>query len=236
MRLIRNLIQYTFEVANRLSYVLALFKFRLMVLTLPLKISLPDDFIFDTERSSPRGRADPNGSHYSFAYELQWEELPDSIKLQVKNLDSFLKIYFGGEYLIQEGRIWRNHSIPKEFESLDLFSQVWHYDKVVDYKNLSLFILLHDTTVEHGPFEYIDNASYTDRIDGAESRIRDLSNKHKIIQLTGARGDSLLFATGAMAHRAGIPKAGHTRDLFCISFFPKYSKIGRPSKQLIDLD
>jgi hypothetical protein len=224
------------EIFHRMGHAVGVFKMRFLLLNVATHVDLPQDFVFDEKKAVNRGRMAPDGKYYSSTYSLEWSELPEVIKQEVKNLDSVNRLYFGGDYLIQEARIWRNIAIPESYRSLDIYSQVWHYDHVVDYRNLSLFFLMSDVTEDHGPFEYVENPSETDLDADVEARNRDLSTGKKAVKLTGVRGDGLLFATGAMPHRAGIPKFDNHRDLFCISFFPKYADVGLEAKSLFASD
>lgn len=224
---------YSKEIFWRVAHACKVFKTRFPLVTLKTRVDLPASFVFDETRALSRGRQAPDGKHYSSAYELVWEELPEEIKAAIKNLDSVLRLYFGGDYLIHTSNVWRNIGIPDEFRSLDIYSQVWHYDHVVDYRNLQLFVLLSDTTEEHGPFEYLVNASETKLNKDVEKRNGAELPGAVIGKLTGKRGDGMLFATGSMPHRAGIPKFGNHRDIFSIAFFPAYTGIGRSAEELL---
>lgn len=226
------------EIFHRIGHAVGIFKMRFLLLKVPTYIDLPQDFVFDEKKAKSRGRMAPDGKHYSSMYTLNWSDLPEAIKQEVKKFDSVLRLYFGGDYLIQDSTIWRNIAIPEDYRSLDIYSQVWHYDHVVDYRNVSLFILLTDTTENHGPFEYLENPSETDLHVDVEARNGVESTGQKVAKLTGMRGDGFWFATGAMPHRAGIPKFDNYRDIFCISFFPEYvgAGIGLEAKTLYAQD
>jgi len=191
------------------------------------KIHLPEDFCYDETRAIPRGRKAPDGNFYSRSYHLEYKEIPDCMWEEIKNFDTVLRLYFGGDYMITEPQIWRNTGLPKKYSEIDIFSQVWHYDKVVDYRNVQLFILLGNTTDAHGPLKYDEQPSET-RVLSEVSRRDSISIvANKPVSLTGARGDGLWFSTGSMPHRAGIPNEGLHRDLMSIAFFPLYTSIGK---------
>lgn len=222
------------ELFRRLVHAYNIFRIRFPLLAIKTHVELPEDFRFDESRAVNRGRQAPDGNHYSSSYELDWYEIPDVIKSEVQNLDSALRLYFGGDYLINKANVWRNVGIPEEYRTLDIYSQVWHYDHVVDYRNVQLFVLLTDTTDHHGPFEYLRNPSETQLNSDVEDRNGSELVNADVAKLTGVRGDGMLFATGSMPHRAGIPKFGNHRDIFSIAFFPKYTGIGVESKTLFD--
>jgi hypothetical protein len=222
----------TLETVRRIAHAIRIFNMRFMLLKVPTHINLPDSFVFDEKKAVNRGRMAPDGNYYSSVYFIEWPELPEEIRQEVKKFDSVLRLYFGGDYLVQVSRVFRNIAIPDEYRSLDIYSQVWHYDHVVDYRNVSLFILLTDTTENHGPFEYIENPSESELNPIVENRHEGKQVTEKVAKLTGVRGDAFWFATGAMPHRAGIPKFANHRDLFCISFVPLYFGDGSEAKTL----
>lgn len=221
----------TLEIFHRLVHAFRIFKMRFMLLKVPTHVNIPEDFIFDEKKAVNRGRVAPDGKYYSSTYELNWPDIADEIKEEIKKFDSVLRLYFGGDYLINTANVWRNMGIPENYRSLDIYSQVWHYDHVVDYRNVQLFVLLTDTTGLHGPFEFIENSSETELNQVADARNGlNLTGGRKF---TGIRGDAMLFSTGAIPHRAGIPILGKHRDMFSISFFPKYTGIGIDAGSLL---
>lgn len=221
------------ERARRLGHARDIFKMRFIHLAVGTHVDLPDTFVFDETKAAGRGRVAPDGKHYSSAYELDWQAIPEEIKAEIRNLDSVMRLYFGGDYLINTANVWRNVGIPDEYRSLDIYSQVWHYDHVIDYRNLQLFVLLTDTTDSHGPFEYLANPSETEVNTVAEARSGAEIPGAEIGKLTGVRGDAMLFSTGATPHRAGVPHFGNHRDIFSISFFPVYTGLGTSAKVLL---
>ena len=214
------------ERSRRFGHARGIFKMRFIQIAVGTHIDLPGDFVFDESKAADRGRKAPDGKYYSSAYELDWQAIPEEIKQEIHKLDTVLRLYFGGDYLINTANVWRNVGIPDEYRSLDIYSQVWHYDHVVDYRNLQLSVLLTDTTDQHGPFEYLANASETEVNKVAQSRNGAEIPNAKIGKLTGVRGDGMLFSTGSTPHRAGIPRYGNHRDIFSISFFPIYTGLG----------
>ena len=179
-----------------------------------------------------RGIKAPNGRYYSQYNTFPVEEFPLSIKRAIRNYDSVLRMFLGDGYMINEGTVWRNHSIPAEFRDTELFSQHWHYDKVVDFRNIQLFVLLSDVTDDDGPFEYVTNPDERNILPSVFNRDnKDLALKTS--KLIGKRGDTLLFSTGSTPHRAGIPAEGRHRDIFSVAFFPAYTKIGRNSTEML---
>lgn len=220
------------ELGRRLAYAGAMFRMRFIQLAVNTHVALPDDFVFDEAKAASRGRKAPDGKHYSAAYELGWDALPLAIKREIRKFDSVIRLYFGGDYLIHTANVWRNIGIPDQYRELDIYSQVWHYDHVVDYRNIQLFVLLSDTTEHHGPFEYVGNASQTQPNGDVVARNGAELPDAQVVRLIGKRGDGLLFSTGSTPHRAGIPLQGNHRDMFSIAFFPVYTGLGASAQML----
>lgn len=220
------------EIYHRLLHCIAIFRKRFPGLFLIGRIDLPSEFHFEEEKASDRGREAPDGSSYSQINIISWEHIPLSIKQTIKNYDSILKLYLGDGYLINEGRLWRNHPIPKKYEDMDLYSNNWHYDNVFDFRLIQLLVLLDTVTEDDGPLEYVvdsDECKFTSTV----IKRKNIVLENKIKKLTGVRGDSLLFSAGSTPHRAGIPVHGHFRDIFSIGLFPAYTKIGISSGILL---
>lgn len=221
------------EIYHRMIHAIRFFRTRFLLLSVTSHVNLPGSFVFDGQKAVPRGRQAPDGKHYSSAYELNWAEIPIEIKNEIKRFDSILRLYFNGDYLINTATVWRNTGMPDEYRHLDIYSQVWHYDHVVDYRNVQLFVLMTETTEAHGPFEWIENSSETELLHDVEARNGKELLEQKTRKLTGVRGDAMLFSTGATPHRAGIPMPGNHRDIFSIAFFPEYTRIGVNSRSVL---
>jgi hypothetical protein len=220
-----------FEVLQRIYHAYRIFRMRFLILIIPTHVNLPESFLFNEKKAANRGRIAPDGNYYSSSYELEWSAIPEEIKHKIKSFNSVLRLYFGGDYLIDTANVWRNEGLPDNFRSLDIYSQIWHYDRVVDYRNIQLFVLLTDTTEMHGAFEFIENSSESVISQVAEER--NGLNLNEGTKFTGLRGDAMFFSTGAVPHRAGIPVFGNYRDIFSITFFPKYTKIGTDANFLL---
>lgn len=220
------------ELTHRFIHAKNVFSKRFFTLAIPGHVDLEESFIFDEARAKDRGAKAPDGRYYSKYYNLGWSELPKDIKAKIRSYDSVIRMYLGDDYLINDGLVWRNMSIPPEFKGSELFSQHWHYDKVVDFRNIQLFVLLHDTNGEDGPFEYVSEPDEHSIMPSVLKRT-NMDVGVKTAKLTGKRGDCFLFSTGSTPHRAGIPAEGRHRDIFSIAFFPAYTGIGINSKVLL---
>lgn len=221
------------EVFHRARHAHSIFRKRFFTLALPGKIRLEDGFGFDESKAIDRGNRAPNGRYYSQFHTLKWEELPLSIKQAVANYDTVIRMFLGDGYLVNDGLLWRNHAIPDDYRNTELFSQNWHYDKVVDFRNLQMFVLLRDVTEDDGPFEYVATPDENKLMPSVMDRSNEALSL-KTGRLVGKRGDTFLFSTGSTPHRAGIPAEGRYRDIFSLAFFPAYTGIGRSSNELLD--
>lgn len=220
------------ELAHRFSHARHVFAKRFFTLALPGHVELEDDFAFDMSRAKDRGAKAPDGNYYSKYYNLTWQEIPKSVRDAIRQYDSVIRMYLGDDYLINDGVTWRNYSIPAEFRGGELFSQHWHYDKVVDFRNIQIFVLMQDTTEDDGPFEYVSKPDEANIMPSVIKRT-NMDVGVETAKLVGKRGDTFLFSTGSTPHRAGIPVEGRYRDILSIAFFPAYTGIGTPSAELL---
>ena len=219
------------ELTRRFSHASSIFKKRFFSLAVKGHIELDPTFQFDTSKAQPRGEKAPDGKYYSQYYSLSWDEFPVEIKNSIRNYDTVIRMFLGDDYRINVGNAWRNMSIPEEYRNSELFSQHWHYDRVVDFRNIQLFVLLQDVTQDEGPFEYVTEPDEYNIAPSVVLRTNaDFAAKKG--KLTGVRGDTLLFSTGSTPHRAGVPAEGRHRDIFSVAFFPAYTDIGVSSRTL----
>jgi hypothetical protein len=220
------------EVSRRVGHAHGIFSKRFFTLALRGHVDLEDDFRFDESRQRDRGAQAPNGQYYSKFYSMAPAEMPASIKAKIAEYDPVIRMYLGNDYLINEANAWRNMSIPQEYKGSEIFSQHWHYDRVVDFRNIQLFVLLKDVGPDDGPFEYVANPDEKTLYRSVLERSNaDLGVETKT--LIGKRGDTLLFSTGSTPHRAGVPAEGRHRDIFSVAFFPGYTKIGIPASAIV---
>lgn len=196
-------------------------------------IDLPQKFIFDENRSKPRGNA-IEGKYYSSSYDLEFNELPEEVKELVLSFRSIIETYFACDMNIATSTCWRNKHIPQHIIEMDgeIISNAFHQDLVFDQYNLQLFILLQSTEIKHGPFEYLEPAIQSKEMQYYKKRNRKKALSESV-KLTGKRGDFMLFTTGMTLHKAGVPELNQHRDIFSIAFFPSYSNIGTPISDLI---
>lgn len=196
-------------------------------------LELPKDFKFDEKQAVPRGNQ-VDGVAFSQSYAKNFLELPTDIQDLILSFKGIVENYFECDANLNQANIWRNFHIPASISDgdIEIFSNAFHQDLVFDQYNVQLFILLHDTDEEHGPFEYVNGDSTSEDMNFYRKRNRTKA-QNESIKLTGKRGDFMLFTTGFTLHRAGIPHKGFHRDIFSIAFFPSYTKIGTPISELV---
>ncbi|MDC1382752.1 hypothetical protein N8500_04640 [Candidatus Puniceispirillum sp.] len=195
-------------------------------------VKLDKDFKFETARAKPRG-ACVDGVYFSSSYELDFEELPLTARAQVLAVTSILRVYFADNVNIDKISLWRNEHVPVDVaeRTVEVFADSFHQDLVIDQYNAQLFILLHDTADEHGPFEFLNGYKQIDHMPYYKKRNKRIP-VCETQKLIGKRGDFLLFSTGSTLHRATIPSIGKSRDILSIAFFPRYTGIGTKSETL----
>jgi hypothetical protein len=155
IQIYRELRQRFPEIYFRLAHAKKIFQKRFPSVAVEGRIELPSEFQFDEINSVNRGYKAPDGRYFSRINKLFWDDIPLSVKYAIKNYDSVLRLYLGDGYLVSDANLWRNYSIPGMYRNMELFSQHWHYDKVVDYRNIQLLVLLGNVTTDDGPFEYV---------------------------------------------------------------------------------
>jgi hypothetical protein len=195
---------------------------------MPFKLTLPDNFTYDQNRAQPRGLI-KEGKQYSSCYSLQFSELPDTVLDAVRTMAHVARLYFQEDVVIRPPYLWRNHHIPESLRFQDIYSDNFHQDLVVDQFNLQLFVLLHDVTLDHGPFIYLTPVDQAKYLNETKSRLDNLI--YPGIPFVGKRGDAMLFSTGYTLHRASSPSEGYHRDLMSIAFFQR--TLALKVKQLI---
>ncbi|MBL0954711.1 MAG: hypothetical protein IBJ01_08095 [Leptospira sp.] len=188
------------------------------------------DFSYDPSLGKPRGKS-IDEKYFSFGYQLEFKDLPPNLLEYIKNLETVIEHYFGCEALVSKPNLWRNFHIDEKHYGKDIFSECFHQDLVRDHLNMQLFILLHDTNEELGPFEFLPYEEQLNHFDYYRKRNR-IKPKSNSITLTGKRGDTLLISTGYVVHKAGNPMPGKHRDMLSLAFFPKYTGIGESFSNL----
>jgi hypothetical protein len=128
-----------------------------------------------------------------------------------------IEAYFGSHFTPASSEAWRNWHLTEELERRGVLSNHWHHDSF-RADTVKLYMLLHDTNLQHGPFHFLDadksrkavRASKDARID---KDVPDGVAAGDVHLLTGKKGDLLLINTIHCLHRAGNPQSGQQRDI-----------------------
>ena len=186
-----------------------------------------DNIEYDYQLEKPRGRTH-DGKFYSYGYlDSSEKTLQPFISIIKENLKSIENV-LGRGFLLDKPTFWRTTFIPDELSSLDIYSQVFHQDSVVDNFNVQIFVLLHDVGSTDGPFEWIEKKYHRKAFSQCKQRNKVTVDHVPVCRLVGKKNDYLILSTGQNLHRDGIPAYGKERVLASIALFPRYTKIGKP--------
>ena len=166
-----------------------------------------------------------NASKYSSAAEIEY--IPDIIKSIIAKHRDLLGSYLGDDFLFEKPLLFRNYSIPEEMHTYDIYSNIWHQDSHDGYKLLKIFVLIHDVTIDDGPFIFLNSINSRKHWNALCNRwdfgkITKLPRFEEEVQLCGKTGDYLIINTATDMHRASIPKK--YRDILQISLYPSWRK------------
>ena len=126
-------------------------------------------------------------------------------------------------------KIERNNEVINVVKKIsETFSDKWHFDGSDKYI-LKLFILIKETTINHGPFHILDLKNTRLAIDkGYLSRRNYGLDENEFNRLSykfiGGAGKRILAATNKCLHRASMPDYGLYRDMLVICFSPSDKK------------
>ena len=97
-----------------------------------------------------------------------------------------------------------------------------------------MFILLHNTVLDNGPFRYVNSDDmqqvikmYPELENPQNRSLKNEINENYVSYFLGSRGDFLLVNTFTNFHSATIPKIGFKRDMVSIAFESKSSLSGK---------
>ena len=182
----------------------------------------------------PSGKPNADGDYFSWIVRSAHASVPAAERLLTPELKDYLEAHFRTHIHIPMVRVYRNLPVPAEHQGVkEYYASRWHWDQRY-LSMLKLFFLVHETTVEHGPFHYhsVPTSSYVlqngyhDRqnYDAAESVLEDPA---RMGQFIGEPGKALLCNTARCAHKAGKPAPGHTRDMVLLQILPSDKPLAR---------
>ncbi|MFL2601046.1 MAG: hypothetical protein ACJ0PU_02810 [Flavobacteriaceae bacterium] len=168
-----------------------------------------------------------NEKAYSMSHQIDFNLIPNSVlKIILFNWDQ-IEMALGSEGVLRSCSVYRNIHVPKKERKKEIFSEAWHRD-TIGVTNVQMFILLHNTVLDHGPFRYVNSEdmrkvikTYPELENPKNRSVSKEINENYVNYFLGSRGDFLLVNTFTNFHSATIPKIGFKRDMVSIAFEPK---------------
>ena len=164
---------------------------------------------------------------YSMSHDINFSQIPTCVLEKILLNWDEIEIALGAEGILRSCHLYRNIHIPKKDRKKEVFSDAWHRD-TIGVTNVQMFILLHNTTKENGPFRYIRSEDmlkvleiYPNLKNPKRRSIHTKIDQNYVSYFVGSRGDFLLISTFTNFHSATIPILGHKRDMVSIAFEPK---------------
>jgi len=154
---------------------------------------------------------------------------PDYLLPIINDNKKAIHDYLGKNFQIEYSMFFRNYNIPDYLETFNVYSNVWHQDSHDGFKLLKIFVLLHDTTDDDGPFFFLERKDtikhwnkLRDRFGFHQSVEKKIMKFDEEKKFTGKKGDYLIINTSNCMHRASIPK--NYRDMVQILLYPNWIK------------
>lgn len=143
-------------------------------------------------------------------------------KLLMKVSDIYLKKYFGK--FNSEVVLTRIKHFDRTFETSEVYSNKWHLDSDLGFRQCKVFLLLHDVGINDGPLIYLSRVNtkkYWSKISDRNSfeSFRNMFVFPEQEKFIGKKGDILILNTSLCAHRASIPD--NIRDMLVMTFVSK---------------
>lgn len=158
--------------------------------------------------------------------------LPDLAELVDEHLVHAIRSCIGSHFALEDVVVTRNFHVEPEITArYELLSERWHFDHQIP-DGFSLFVCLSEVDDGDGPFHVLsapDSRLLLRRGFDATRRITSptgglppglIEGMRSLTRLTGPPGSMLLCHTSYCLHRAGIPEAGHVRDMLVLTFRP----------------
>jgi hypothetical protein len=158
--------------------------------------------------------------------------IPDVMKLLNPEIVQAIRSSIGSNFLIEDVFLTRNYHLEPEINSrYELLSDRWHCDHQCP-DGFSLFVCLSEVTEADGPFHLISaedsrvvlsrgfDAAARKESPTGRLRPQDFENLGSYARLVGPPGTMVLCHTSYCLHRAGVPEAGHIRDMMIFTFRP----------------
>ena len=122
--------------------------------------------------------------------------------------------------------IFRNYNFDHSFRCYDIYSNVWHQDSHDGNRLLKIFVLLHHTSEEHGPFHYLNFKDVKRHWAKLKRRwsfesMKTVPTFDEQVKITGEAGDYTILDTSRCSHK---PIPHDKRDMMQITLYPNWRK------------
>ena len=168
-----------------------------------------------------------NDKAYSMSHPIDFNLIPNSVLNVILLNWDHIEMALGSEGVLRSCQVYRNIHVPKKERKKEIFSDAWHRD-TIGVTNVQMFILLHNTVLDNGPFRYVNSEDmqqvikmYPELENPQNRSLKNEINENYVTYFLGSRGDFLLVNTFTNFHSATIPKIGFKRDMVSIAFEPK---------------
>jgi hypothetical protein len=174
---------------------------------------------------SIRNRSNSEFAQYSSGYTT--EQIPREFVEIISNHRETIEKYLGSGFLCGKPLVFRNYNFDLKFRCYDIYSNIWHQDSHDGNRILKIFILLHHTSDEHGPFHYLNFKDVKSHWSILRNRwsfpnMKRLPIFEEQMKITGEAGDYVILDTSRCSHRASIPS--DFRDMAAITLYPNWRK------------
>jgi len=154
-------------------------------------------------------------------------ERPEIFGLVDDRIRAIVERIYAAPATVYSGLLWRTFPVPQDaLAEREVYSNHWHNDSG-KVSNVALFVLMCDASRAQGPMRFVTRKrtrelmrvgyAHRDRYGVPEEILEDGAH---VSEFAGSAGTALLLNTSICLHRAGIPEAGHTRDMVRIDFYP----------------
>ncbi|HIG0327818.1 TPA: hypothetical protein ACX87D_001703 [Legionella pneumophila] len=160
------------------------------------------------------------------------EVIPDAPHLISPSIAYAIRSCIGSNFSLENIFLTRNFHVDQEINNkYEFLSDRWHFDNQYP-DGFSLCVCISNVTLDDGPFHVLsatDSRTLLHKgFDPAKRnkdpygglRAEDINKSPSLTRLIGPPGTMLLCHTSYCLHRAGVPKAGHYRDMLFFTFRP----------------
>lgn len=158
--------------------------------------------------------------------------VPDAADLLSEEIVAAIRSSVASNFTLENIYLTRNFHLDADVRArCELLSERWHFDDQIT-DGFSLFVCLSHVAAADGPFHTLnrrDSMKLLRRGYSKEARVEsatggltreEIEAMPSFTRLTGPPGTMLLCHTSFCLHRAGVPEAGHVRDMMIFTFRP----------------